>query len=130
MLREIENFKGYFVSNKGEIFCNLGRGNRDKNKTTSLYLLKPRPTKTGYLRVYIRNSITNKRQDLYIHRLVGKYFVPNPLNKKVINHKNCNRSDNNAANLEWVTTKENVDYAMQLNHLIRDDKTGKLKSGL
>lgn len=82
------------------------------------------------MRIYARNSITNKRQDLYVHRLVCQYFVPNPHNKKVVNHKNCNRADNRASNLEWVTTKENVDYSMRLNHLLRDAKTGRLVSGL
>lgn len=130
ILKEIENFKGYFVSDNGTIFCNLGKGNRRKGRTVPLYPITPRQTKNGYMRIYARNSTTNKRQDLYVHRLVGEYFIPNPHHKRVINHKNCNRADNRASNLEWVTTKENVEYSMNLKHLLRDEKTGRLVSGL
>ena len=118
------------MSDNGTIFCNLGRGNRHKGRTIPLYLINPRPARNGYMRIYVRNSTTGKRQDLYIHRLVGQYFVPNPYNKKVINHKNCNRADNRASNLEWVTHKENNAYSMQLQHTIRDAKTGRFVSGL
>lgn len=130
MLKPIENYKGYFISDDGVVYCNLGRGNRNKDKTTELYPIKPRATKHGYLRIYVRNVLTNKRTDLYIHRLVGEYFVPNPENKKVINHKNCQRDDNRAENLEWVSVKENVHYAMHLNHLKQDKQSGKFVSGL
>lgn len=112
------------------MYCNLGKGNRNKNKTKELYKIKPRSLPNGYQRIYARNTVTNKRQDLYIHRLVAQAYVPNPYNKRVVNHKNCNRADNRASNLEWVTTTENIAYAMQLNHLVRDTTTGRFVSGL
>ena len=65
--------------------------------------------------------------DLYIHRLVAEYFLPNPLYKKYVNHINCNRSDNRVCNLEWCSAKENNDYTMEINHIIRD-KFGKYQS--
>lgn len=82
------------------------------------------------MRVYCRQISTGKRKDLYVHRLVAKYFVPNPDNKKVVNHKNCKRDDNRAENLEWCTTKENVNYAVSLGNLERDNKSGRFVSGL
>lgn len=85
-----------------------------------MYEIKPRFTKNGYTRIYVRNDLTNKRVDLYIHRLVAKYFILNPNNKKYVNHINCNRADNRVENLEWVTAKENTDYTMDRNHMIRD----------
>ena len=60
MLKEIEDFKGYFISTEGKVFCNLGRGNRDRDKTVPLYEVKPRLTKNGYARVYARQNSTNK----------------------------------------------------------------------
>lgn len=36
-----------------------------------------------------------------IHRLVGLYFIDNPNNYKQINHKDCNKRNNNKENLEW-----------------------------
>ena len=119
MLREINDYKGYFISDDGKVYCNLGQGNRNKDKTVDIYEIKPRLTRNGYTRVYARQTSTNKRKDLYIHRLVAQYFLPNPLNKKYVNHKNCIRNDNRVENLEWCTAKENTDYTMFVNHMIR-----------
>ena len=130
MLKPIDDFDGYFISDEGKVYCNLGKGNKRNGKTVELYELKPRPTKNGYMRVYCRQISTGKRKDLYIHRLVAQYFIPNPENKKVVNHKNCKRDDNRVENLEWVTTKENVSYAMSLGNLKRDNQTGQFISGL
>ena len=116
---------GYFISDLGNVYCNLGKGNRNKNKTIPLYKINPRITHNGYLRIYARQNSTGKRKDLYIHRLVAKYFIPNPNNKKYVNHKNCIRSDNRVGNLEWVTAKENTDYTLKVNHIIRSSGNGR-----
>lgn len=122
MIKPIIDFDGYFVSDDGRILCNLGRGNRRdiKNTTIDLYEIKPRPNKQGYMRVYMRNTKTNKRMDRYVHRLVAEYFVENPYNKKYVDHINCKRNDNRASNLQWVTAKENTDKTLKLNHTYRD----------
>ena len=122
MIKPLENYNGYFISDKGKVYCNLGKGNRRNGKTVSLYEVQPRYTINGYARVYIRNTITNKRKDLYIHRLVAQYFIPNPENKKYVNHKNCIRDDNRVENLEWCTSRENNLQTAKLQHLIRDEK--------
>ena len=122
MLKEIKDFKGYFICDNGKIYSNVGKGNRQKNKTVELYEIKPRYTKNGYARVYMRQTSTNKRVDKYIHRLVAEYFIENPKCKKYVNHKDCNRHNNSADNLEWVTVKENVNQTYELKHLVRDSK--------
>lgn len=121
MLKAIEDYIGYFISDNGTVYCNLGRGNRDKAKTTELYELKPRLTKHGYARVCARNAKTGKRKDLYIHRLVAEHFIPNPFHLEYVNHKNCIRNDNRVENLEWCTAKENTDQTERLKHIIRDN---------
>lgn len=44
-----------------------------------------------------------------LHRIVATAFCENddPLNKKWVNHKDGNKLNNNATNLEWVTRSEN-----------------------
>ena len=121
-LKPIKDFDGYFITYDGKVFCNLGRGNRNRHKRVELYELKPRKTKNGYLRVYMRNTKTNKRVDRYIHRLVAEYFLDNPDNYKFVNHKDCNRENNHIDNLEWCTREYNNDYAMNKGFMTRDDK--------
>lgn len=128
-MKPIENYNGYFITDDGKVYCNLGKGNRGNGKTVPYYEIKPRLTRGGYCRVYARNSETGKRKDLYIHRTVAATFIPNPENKPWINHKNCDRTDNRIENLEWCTAKENNAYSEKVGHLIRDVLTGRFVRG-
>ncbi len=60
---------------------------------------------------YLRSTFGKKRKAVMIHRLVAEAFIPNPHNKPFVNHKNCNKADNRAENLEWCTEKENSSHA-------------------
>lgn len=42
-----------------------------------------------------------------VHRLVAEAFIPNPENKKTVNHKDWNRLNNKLDNLERMTHSEN-----------------------
>jgi hypothetical protein len=127
VLKAIENYTGYFISDDGKVYCNLGKGNRNKDRTVPLYEVKPRLTKHGYARIYARNVQSGKRTDLYVHRLVAEYFLPNPSHLKYVNHKNCIRDDNDVKNLEWCTAKENTDQTARLRHIVRG-KDGRYES--
>lgn len=63
---------------------------------------------SGYLRIRIRGG----KQEMYsIHRLVAETFVPNPDKKPQVNHKDGNKLNNHVSNLEWTTSKENLQHA-------------------
>lgn len=59
----------------------------------------------------VRLCFKGNETDITIHRLVGNAFIHNPLNKPYVNHKNGNKSDNHYKNLEWVTSRENIQHA-------------------
>ena len=55
-----------------------------------------------------------------LHRVVARLFVPNPHNKPCVNHKNFNRWDNRAENLEWCTAAENNDASIDAGRMKHD----------
>lgn len=76
---------------------------------------KPRKHTNGYLRGVIFDK------DVYIHRIVAKCFIPNPDNLPEVNHKNGDKTDNRAENLEWCTRSYNNRHAFQTG--LRDYST-------
>lgn len=78
-------------------------------------ILKPKKDRHGYLGVNLK--IDSKSKDYRVHRLVAQAFIPNLNNKPVINHKDCNKENNRADNLEWCTQQENVKYSYDLGHI-------------
>lgn len=93
-------------------------------KGTHIYpgkILKPFiNTKANYYRLcFIKD---NKREYLLLHRLIAQAFIPNPENKKCVNHIDGDKHNNRLDNLEWATHKENTAHA--INHGLRSSWHG------
>lgn len=52
-----------------------------------------------------------------VSRAVAELFIPNPENKKTVDHIDTNKQNDNVNNLRWATQKENVNNPLTLQHL-------------
>lgn len=92
----------YIVSNKGRM-AKILRGR-----------IEP---KTGYV-----TFIVSKRRVYYrsyrVHQLVARAFNGPQPEGTVVNHKDCDKTNNEPENLEYVTQAENVRHAIRMRHRI------------
>ena len=105
--KDIEGFEGeYQASSFGRIkslsrYIIGGTGKR---------LIPERIIKYAIDKGYYRASLfhNGKRNNLKsVARIIATVFVPNPENKPCVNHKDGNKLNNYANNLEWNTYSEN-----------------------
>jgi hypothetical protein len=113
--KPVPGYEGcYEVSNLGNV-RSLDRIIPWKNSTRRIkgkMCSQPTEGHNGYKTVRVcRNWIT---KGWLTHRLVAEVFVPNPENKPVVNHKDGNKENNAAINLEWVTHSENAQHVYTL----------------
>ena len=115
--KDIEGYEGmYQVSNLGRV------------RSLDRYITKPHPRngvltryfqrgtvivchvkRNGYVGVMLK--VGGNKKNFMVHRLVAKAFVPGFFEKADVNHKDCNRANNRADNLEWLTRRDNLMYA-------------------
>jgi HNH endonuclease len=84
----------------------ISRDGRVYSKTSKTVI--PGSVEGGYR--YVKCN----RKRRYVHRLVAQKFIPNPNNKKCVNHKDGNKLNNHVDNLEWATVAENTQHAVDM----------------
>lgn len=114
--KDIPEYEGlYSISNLGNIW------NHKFQKNMKSRLCK----RNGYLKIGLTKD--SKQTTFLVHRLVAIAFIPNPENKREVNHINLNKIDNTVNNLEWVTPKENVDWNRKNDRLLKGEQIGTSK---
>lgn len=99
--KPIKGYEGlYEISNYGRV-KSLARtwvtGHNSIVRSKDESILAPKKDR-GYLRVGLLKN--GKRKLFSIHRLVAEHFIPNPLNKPEVNHRDGNKENNHFSNLE------------------------------
>ena len=123
----------YKVSNWGRILS------LDYRRTGKAELMTPRKRKNGYFQVNLWKN--GKRKTCLVHRLIAETFLENPENKPEVNHKIEGKKgktmnmvifnedgsvDEERTTIEWVTPKENSNYATRNERISKTMTNGKL----
>lgn len=100
----------------------FGRVKRLKNGKERI--LKPILHCSGYLYV---NLFKNKiHEGFRVHRLVAMTFIPNLNDLPQVNHKDENKMNNHAENLEWCDAKYNTNFGTRTKKAAEKLTNGKL----
>lgn len=117
--KAVMGFKGYEVSDFGNVRA---------LKWNGLYRNLSQFNVSGGYKGVVFNVKGRSRIQL-VHRLVAVAFIENYQCKPQVNHRDGNKKNNVADNLEWVTPRENTIHAVK-NGMIpvgENDKKSKLK---
>ena len=124
--KDVVEYEGlYQVSNKGNIHSverRDSRGNRCGGRT-----LQPGYDNDGYHQVNLYKNGIAKRK--YIHRLVAEAFIPNTNGFPQVNHRDEDKVNNNAENLEWCTSKYNNNHGTRIERLSKKVRAVNIKTG-
>lgn len=104
IFKDIRGYEGrYQITNYGRVWsCIRNQFLNQSGGKTQRYL---------YVTLYHPNGKKNTER---IHRLVALHFCDKSEDKTQVNHKDGNKLNNRADNLEWTTAKENVRHAHDL----------------
>lgn len=109
--KDIPEWEGFYQASSLGRIRSLHRYDKDslgrtKNKKGRVRVVKEKTN--SYLGLTLTTS--NKRKSCSVHKLVCSTFHPNTENKCCVNHKDSNKQNNRANNLEWCTIRENVKH--------------------
>ena len=97
----LENYPDYKIYRNGDIVSTKRKSDR---------LITGKSDKDGYREYHLRDK---NGKSVYVrgHRLVAMAWIENPDSLEVVNHKDGNKTNNEASNLEWCTVKYNTQHA-------------------
>lgn len=97
-----------------EIWKPIREHRRVVTEVSNYGLIRTRSKRTGEIHSRPFPGYFNKWTGYYqirdgtgVHRLVAEAFIPNPNDKPQVGHRNDDRTDNRAENLEWIDRPEN-----------------------
>lgn len=110
----VDGYEGYYqVSHKGEVRSVDRRiANRGVMKRVKGRVLKHRIGEHGYHIVALCKNGTFK--NMKVHRLVANAFVGRARGMNEVNHKDGNKDNNSADNLEWCSRKHNIRHSVEI----------------
>lgn len=118
--RDVVGHEGYYlVSNLANVYS------LKINKILKPIILED--PSNGRKRKYIRLTKNKKTLKVFLHRLVAMAFCDGYKKGLQVNHIDCDRLNNMADNLEWVTRNENMRHAANNNILLRGVQHHKAK---
>ena len=113
--KDLPGYEGlYKISNLGRVY--------------SVYKKSYKETyydKNGYVMIGLCKE--GKHKNLRLHRLVAEAFIPNANNLPCINHKDEDKTNNRASNLEWCTPAYNNTYGSRIERAANSNRNRKNK---
>jgi hypothetical protein len=97
-MKQINDYPNYVIYENGTIYSK-------KRKK----FLKQQLNHKGYPVLKLCNNGISK--EFFVHRLIAQHYLPNPNNKPQVNHIDGIKTNNTISNLEWVTSKENINHS-------------------